>query len=216
MSTTTSETPALSESSSVLYNTYRLLGLTLANSALFSGINMALGSIQLPILVFIIGAYGLMYMVYRNRDKAAGIAYTFAFTGFMGFTLGPLINATLSLDGGSLLLMNSLGSTAVAFLAASAYGLRTRRNLSRLNSIIGIGGIVLLIAMAVGLMTNIPGLQLALSVAFSLYALGCIVLQTNSIVTGGERNYIMATITLYVAIYNLFVSLLSLLGLSRD
>ncbi len=216
MSTTTADSNVISECNRVLYNTYRLLGLTLANSALFAGINMAMGSIQVPIILFFLASYGLMYMVYRNRDKVAGIGYTFAFTGFMGFTLGPILNAALSVDGGSLLIMNALGSTALAFFLASAYGLKTRRDMSRLQAIVGIGGIVLMLAMIVGLLANIPGLQLALSVGFSVFALGCIVVQTNEIVTGGERNYVMATITLYVAIYNLFLSLMTLLGLSRE
>jgi len=107
MSTTTADSNAISECNRVLYNTYRLLGLTLANSALFAGINMAMGSIQVPIILFFLASYGLMYMVYRNRDKLAGIGYTFAFTGFMGFTLGPILNAALSVDGGSLLIMNA-------------------------------------------------------------------------------------------------------------
>ena len=216
MSTTTHESSPVSEANSVLLNTYRLLGMTLANSALFAGINMAMGSLKMPILVFFIGAYALMYMVYRNRNKAAGLAYTFAFTGFMGFSLGPIINAVMSTDGGSLLLINALGSTAIAFFVASAYGQKTRRDLTRFSAMIGISGIVLMLAMIVGLMVNIPGLQLGLSIAFTLFAIGCIIVQTNEIVTGGERNYIMATITLYVAIYNLFVSLLSLLGWGRE
>lgn len=216
MSTTIHETPAISEANRVLLNTYRLLGMTLANSALFAGINMAMGAFQLPILVFFIGAYALMYMVYRNREKVAGLVYTFAFTGFMGFSLGPIINAVMSTDGGSVLLINALGSTAIAFFIASAYGHKTRRDLTRFNAMIGISGIVLMLAMIVGLMVNIPGLQLGLSIAFTLFAIGCIIVQTNEIVTGGERNYIMATITLYVAIYNLFVSLLSLLGWGRE
>ncbi|WP_110709005.1 Bax inhibitor-1/YccA family protein [Salinicola sp. CR57] len=202
----------------VLRNTYMLLAMTLLFSAVTAGAAMAMGVTQLNIFVFFIGAYGLMFLVHKTANSGAGIAAIFAFTGFMGFTLGPIIDLYLSIPNGAQLVMTALGMTAATFLGLSAVALFTRKDFSFLGNFMMAGAIVLVLAMVAALIFNIPGLALAVSAGFVLFSSAAILYQTSEIVNrAGETNYILATVTLYVSIYNLFISLLSILGvMSRD
>ena len=202
----------------VLRNTYGLLAMTLLFSAITAGAAVALGVQQMNILVFFIGAYGLMFLVHKTANSALGLLATFAFTGFMGFTLGPILSAYLTLSNGPELIMTALGMTGLTFLGLSAVALITRKDFSFLANFMMAGAIVLILAMVAALIFNIPSLSLMVSAGFVLFSSAAILYQTSEIVhRAGETNYILATITLYVSIYNLFISLLSLLGVvSQD
>jgi len=206
------------ETSKVLRNTYGLLALTLLFSAVTAGAAMSMGIERMNILVFFIGAYGLMFLVHKTANSALGLLSTFAFTGFMGFTLGPILSAYLSLPNGAQLIMTALGMTGVTFVGLSAVALITRKDFSFLANFLMAGAIVLIIAMLAGIFLQIPALSLMVSAGFVLFASAAILYQTSEMIhRSGETNYILATITLYVSIYNLFVSLLSILGImSQD
>lgn len=202
----------------VLRNTYGLLAMTLLFSAITAAAAVAMGIQQMNILVFFIGAYGLMFLVHKTANSAMGLLATFAFTGFMGFTLGPILSAYLTLNNGPQLIMTALGMTGLTFFGLSAVALITRKDFSFLANFMVAGAIVLVLAMVAALIFNIPTLSLMVSAGFVLFSSAAILYQTSEIVhRAGETNYILATITLYVSIYNLFISLLSLLGVvSQD
>ena len=202
----------------VLRNTYALLAMTLLFSAAAAGAAVAMGVQQMNIFVFFIGAYGLMFLVHKTANSAMGLLATFAFTGFMGFTLGPILSAYLALPNGGALIMNALAMTGITFIGLSAVALVTKKDFSFLGNFMIAGAIVLVLAMVAALIFNIPALSLMVSAGFVLFSSGAILYQTSEIIhRQGETNYILATITLFVSIYNLFVSLLSLLGfMSND
>ncbi|MBE0464993.1 MAG: Bax inhibitor-1/YccA family protein [Halomonadaceae bacterium] len=201
----------------VLRNTYALLAMTLLFSAVMAGASVAMGVQQMNIFVFFIGAYGLMFLVHKTANSAAGLLATFAFTGFMGFTLGPIISAYLTLPNGGALIMNALAMTGITFFGLSAVALTTKKDFSFLGNFLMAGAIVLILAMVAGLIFNIPALSLMVSAGFVLFASAAILYQTSEIIhRAGETNYILATVTLYVSIYNLFVSLLSILGIMSN
>ena len=201
----------------VLRNTYILLGLTLMFSALVAGVAMVTNA-TLPggfagILFLIVGMYGLMFLTMKLRDSMWGLAAIFAFTGFMGYTLGPLLNTYIAnFTNGPQLIMMSLGGTGLTFFGLSAYALVTRKDFNYMHGFILVGCIAAIIAMVANIFLQIPALQLAISGAFVLISSAMILFETSRIINGGERNYIMATISLYVALYNLFISLLHILS----
>ncbi len=160
----------------------------------------------------------LMFLVHKTANSALGLLATFAFTGFMGFTLGPILSAYLTLPNGAQLIMTALGMTGLTFLGLSAVALVTRKDFSFLSNFLLAGAIVLVLAMLASIFLQIPGLSLMVSAGFVLFSAAAILYQTSEIVhRAGETNYILATITLYVSIYNLFISLLSILGImSQD
>ena len=205
------------EVSRVLRNTYGLLALTLA----FSGV-MAFMAQQMRvgypnIFVVLIGFYGLFFLTNKLRDSVWGLVSTFALTGFMGFLLGPILNRYLGMAGGAEVASSAFAMTALVFGGLSAYVLITRKDMSFLGGFITAGFFVLLGAVLASMFFQISGLQLAISAGFVLFSSVCILFQTSAIINGGERNYIMATVSLYVSIYNLFVSLLQIFGImSRD
>jgi modulator of FtsH protease len=201
----------------VLRNTYMLLAMTLLFSAVTAGAAMAMGVGQMNIFVFFIGAYGLMFLVHKTANSAAGLLSAFAFTGFMGFTLGPVLSLYLSIPNGAQLVMTALAMTGATFVGLSAVALLTRKDFSFLGNFLMAGAIVLILAMVVAMIFDIAALALAVSAGFVLFSSAVILYQTSEIVhRAGETNYILATITLYVSIYNLFISLLSLLGIMND
>lgn len=201
----------------VLRNTYMLLAMTLLFSAVTAGAAMAMGVGQMNIFVFFIGAYGLMFLVHKTANSAAGLLAAFAFTGFMGFTLGPVLSLYLSVPNGAQLVMTALAMTGATFVGLSAVALLTRKDFSFLGNFLMAGAIVLILAMVVAMIFDIAALALAVSAGFVLFSSAVILYQTSEIVhRAGETNYILATITLYVSIYNLFISLLSLLGIMND
>jgi modulator of FtsH protease len=195
----------------VLRNTYLLLAMTLAFSAVVAGVTAAL---QLPhpgLILTLIGYFGLFFAVAKFRNSSAGVVLVFALTGFLGYTLGPILNAYLSLQNGSDMVMMALGGTAAIFLSMSMIALTTKRDFSFLRNFLFAGILVAFFAGLTAISFEIPALALAVSTAFVLLMTGLILFQTQSILRGGETNYVMATVTLYVSIYNLFTSLLHII-----
>ena len=199
----------------VLRNTYFLLGLTLAFSAVTATLSTVFALPAPGLLLMLAGFYGLMFLTYRLADSPAGILAAFAFTGFLGYSLGPLLNTLLSAGMGDVIGL-ALGGTALVFFCCSAYVLTTRKDMSFLGGMMMAGFVVLLVAVVANLFLHIPALHLAISVMFVLFSSGAILWETSNIIHGGETNYIRATVSLYVSIYNIFVSLLSILGMSRS
>lgn len=204
------QTASASAVGKVLKNTYLLLAMTLSFSAFTAYLSQGFGPLN-PWL-FLIGAFGLLFLTQKLANSGWGLVSVFAFTGFFGFALGPIVNTYLQTAAGSAIMMQALGGTAIIFLALSGYALVSRKDFSFLSGFLFIGGIVLMLGVLAGLLLNISGLQLALSAGFMLFASAAILFQTSAIIHGGERNYILATISLYLSIYNIFVSLLQLLG----
>ncbi len=210
-------TTVRSESSTVLRNTYGLLALTLAFSGVVAYFSQQMNMPHPGMMLTLVGFYGLFFLTMKLRNSGWGLLTTFALTGFMGYTLGPILNMYMGLPNGGSVISSAFAMTAFVFTGLSAFVLITRKDMSFLSGFITVGFFVLLAAMIAGLIFNISGLQLAISAGFVLFSSAVILFQTSSIINGGERNYIMATITLYVSIYNMFLSLLSILGFaSRD
>lgn len=204
------------EVSKVLRNTYGLLGLTLAFSAFVAYLSMQMEAVRPNIFVVLIGFYGLFFLTAKLRNSGWGLVSTFALTGFMGYTLGPILGMYMGLANGGELIASALGMTALVFFGLSGYVLTTRKDMSFLGGFLTAGFFVLIGAMLLGFFFQIPGLHLAISAGFVLFASAAILYETSAIIHGGERNYIMATIGLYVSIYNLFISLLHLLGIASN
>ena len=154
-------------------------------------------------------------MVEKNKNNASGIAWVFALTGWMGFTLGPIISMYLAAVGSGPIMM-ALGSTALVFFGASAYVLTTRKNLNFMTGFLMTGILVAFVAGIANVFLQIPALAITVSSVFAFLSAGIIMWQTSAIIHGGERNYISATVTLFVMIYNLFVSLLQIFGVMSD
>ncbi len=196
----------------VIRNTYILLSMTLLFSALVAGASMALNLPHPGLILTLVGYFGLLFLTSKFRDSTLGLAFVFALTGFMGYTLGPILNAYLSLPNGGQIVMNALGGTGVIFLGLSGYALTSRKDFSFMGGFLMVGILVAFFAGLGALFFEMPALSLAVSAMFVLLMAGLILYQTSSIIHGGETNYIMATVTLYVSIFNLFTSLLHLLG----
>lgn len=200
------------EVSRVLRNTYGLLALTLAFSGVMAFVAQQMRVGYPNIFVVLIGFYGLFFLTNKLRDSVWGLVSTFALTGFMGFLLGPILNRYLGMAGGAEVVSSAFAMTALVFGGLSAYVLITRKDMSFLGGFITAGFFVLLGAVVASMFFQISGLQLAISAGFVLFSSVCILFQTSAIIQGGERNYIMATVSLYVSIYNLFISLLQIFG----
>lgn len=211
-SAATMDSPVVNEleTSKVLKNTYMLLGATLAFSAFVAYIAMAMNAPAPGLIITLVGFYGLLFGVHKTQNSGMGIVLTFALTGFMGYTLGPIISMFAG-AGAMHLVTNALGLTALVFFGLSGYALVTRKDFSFLSGAITAGFFVLLGVMVLGFFTEIAGLQLAISAGFVLFSSMVILYQTSEIIHGGEKNYVLATVTLFVSIYNLFLSLLQLL-----
>lgn len=197
----------------VLRNTYLLLGLTFLFSAFTAYASYAFHARPLNPIIMIVGIYGLMYLTQSLRNSPLGLVSVFAFTGFLGYTLGPVLNLYIAnFSNGHQLIATALGGTGMIFFALSGYALTTRKDFSFLAGFLFVGTMVALLAMVAGIFFSIPALQLAISALFILISSGLILFQTSEIIHGGETNYISATVSLFVSIYNLFLSLLNLLG----
>ncbi len=200
----------------VLRNTYTLLSMTLLFSALCAGIAVMTNMPPLGMIVTLVGYFGLLFLTTRFRNSGLGLLCVFALTGFMGLTLGPIVSMYLSLPNGEQIIMTAMGGTGVIFLGLSGYALTTRKDFSFIGGFLMVGILVAFLAGIASMFLSMPGLSLAVSAMFVLLMSGLILYQTSQIIHGGETNYIMATVTLYVSIYNLFVSLLQLLGAFGD
>lgn len=204
------------EINNVLKNTYLLLGATVAFSALMAWIAMLMNiSFVNPIIVLVV-YFILLFAVNKTANSSMGIFFTFAFTGWLGFTLGPILNAYTHIPNGTMIIAEALGGTGVLFFALSIYTLTNKTNMSRWLPFMTIG---ILVAFVVSLLNvfffHMAILSTIISAAFLIFSSMLLMWQTERVVNGGETNYILATITIYVALYNIFVSLLSLLGNNR-
>ena len=195
----------------VLKNTYMLLGLTLLFSAVTAGISMAVGLGQGAALILMLVGFGLLFVVNRTADSSKGLLAIFAFTGVMGASIGPMLNFYLAMPNGPALVMQALGGTAVVFFGLSAYALTTRKDFSYMGGFLMVGLLVAVVAMIANIFLAIPALSLTISAAVVMIMSGLILFDTSRIIYGGETNYIRATVSLYLNIYNLFIHLLHLL-----
>lgn len=202
------------EISKVLRNTYALLALTLLFSAITAAASIAIGIGYGMSLIMSLSALGLIWFVLpRTANSVSGIWVVFAFTGLLGASLGPLLNHYLHLQNGSAIIMQAMGGTALIFFGLSGYALVSRKDFSFMTGFLMTGLMVAFIAGIANLFFQIQGLSLAVSSMFLLLSSMVILWQTSNIIHGGERNYILATATLYVSIYNVFSSLLHILGI---
>jgi modulator of FtsH protease len=202
----------VTQANKVLRNTYSLLAMTLAFSAVVAGVSMSLNLPHPGIIITLVGYFGALFFTTKFRDSALGLVGVFTLTGFMGYTLGPILNRYLALPGGGEVVMMAMAGTATIFFALSAYALVKKTNFSFMGSFLMVGVLVAFLAGLGAMFFEMPALSLAVSAMFILLMSGMILYQTSEIVHGGETNYIMATVSLFVSIFNLFTSLLHLLG----
>ena len=196
----------------VIRNTYMLLSLTLAFSALTAGLSVALKLPHPGIIITLVGFFGLLFAVHKLKDSGWGILAVFALTGFMGYTLGPVISRYLGLPNGGEIVMQAMGGTAAIFVGLSAYAVTTKKDFSFMGGFLMAGILLAFLAGLGAIFFQIPALSLTVSAAFVLLMSGLILYETGNIIHGGETNYVLATVTLFVSIFNLFTSLLHLLG----
>ena len=200
----------------VLRNTYLLLGMTLVFSSVIAFVAMSMNAPALPWWGVLAGFYGLLFLTNATANSGAGILSVFALTGFLGYTLGPILNRYLGAGLGDAVAL-ALGATALVFFACSAYVLTTKKDMSFLSGMMMALFVVLLVGVIANIFLHIPALSLALSGLFVIFSSSAILLTTSNIIHNGETNYIRATVDLYVSLYNLFVSFLQIFGvLSND
>ena len=197
----------------VLKNTYMLLSATLIWSAVLASISMAISPPPFISLVTSIGALLLLWFVLpRTANSSAGLGMVFVITGLLGFGLGPTLNYYASIPNGGQIISTAFGGTGLIFVGLSAYALTSKRDFSFMGGFLFIGMMVVLVASLVGIFVQMPALQLAISAAIVLLMSGLILFETSQIINGGETNYLMATVSLYLSVLNLFTALLHLLG----
>lgn len=197
----------------VLRNTYALLSMTLIWAAGVAGVAMMLNLPHPGMLITLAGFFGLLFLTEKTADSAFGLVSVFLFTGFLGYTVGPIINAYMTAfsNGGELVMM-ALGGTGAIFLGLSGYAVTTKKDFSFMGGFLMVGILTAFLAGIGAVIFQMPALSLAVSGMFVLLMSGLILFETSRIIHGGETNYIRATVTLFVSIYNLFLSLLHLLG----
>jgi modulator of FtsH protease len=196
----------------LIKNTYMLLSMTLLFSAAMAGVSIALNLPHPGIIITLVGYLGLLFLTYKLKNSAWGLLSVFGLTGFMGITLGPIISHYLSLPNGGQVVMSAMGATGALFLGLSAYALTTRKDFSFMGGFLFVGVVVAFLAGLGAIFFEMPMLALAVSGMFVLLASGLILYETSQLIHGGETNYIIATVSLYVSIYNLFASLLHIFG----
>ena len=196
----------------VLRNTYALLSMTLLFSAATASVAMMMNLPAFNPILTLVGYFGLLFATAKFRNSGLGILFVFMLTGFMGLTLGPILNFYLATANGSQMVMTALGGTGVIFLAMSGYALTSRKDFSFMGGFLMVGILVAFLGGIAAMIFSMPLMSLAVSGMFVLLMSGLILFETSNIIHGGETNYIMATVTLFVSIFNLFTSLLHLLG----
>ncbi len=196
----------------LIRNTYTLLAMTLLFSAATAGVSMAMNLPAPGLILTMVGYFGLLFLTHKLQNSAWGLVSVFALTGFMGLTLGPVVSYYLSLPNGGQIVMTALGGTGAIFLGLSGYALTTRKDFSFLGGFLMVGILVAFLGSLAAIFFNMPAMSLAISAMFVLLMSGFILYQTSALIHGGETNYILATVSLYVSIYNLFLSLLQLIG----
>lgn len=197
----------------VLRNTYMLLAMTLLFSGAVAGVSMAMNLPHPGIIITLVGYFGLLFLTEKNKNSSLGLVFVFGLTGFMGYTLGPIISAYVgALSNGGEIVMMAMGGTGVIFVGLSAYAITSGKRYSNWGAALTVGILLAFIAAIANIWLQMPALSLTVSSLFVLLMCGLILYQTGEIIHGGETNYISATVTLFVSIYNLFLSLLQLLG----
>ena len=196
----------------VLRNTYALLSMTLLFSAAVAAAAVALRLPGPGLVLTLVGYFGLLFLIHKVQDRGAAIPAVFALTGFMGYTLGPVLSAHLALPGGAQSIALAIGATGTTFLALSGWVLATRRDFSFMGGFLFAGMVIAILAGLAAMFLQIPALGLAVSAMVALLSAGLILFETSRIVHGGETNYVLATVGLFVSLFNLFTSLLSLFG----
>jgi len=213
VNTGTAQSVTSAATQKVLRNTYMLLGMTLAFSALTAGISMAMNLGGGAAMIMSLAALAIVWFVLpRTANTAMGLPVVFLFTGLLGAALGPMLNRYLALPNGSEMVMQALGGTAIIFFSLSAYVLTTKKDFSFMGGMLTVGMVVVIIAMIANMFFQMPAASLAISSVVILIMSGFILYDTSRIIHGGERNYVLATVSLYLNIYNIFVHLLHLLG----
>lgn len=200
----------------VIRNTYLLLSLTLLFSAAVAGLGVAWKLPHPGLIVTLLGYFGLLYATTKLRNSGWGLVSVFALTGFMGYTLGPIVSHYLGMPNGGQTVMTAMSATVAIFVGLSAYALTTRKDFSFMGGFLMVGILTAFLAGLSAIFFQMPALSLAVSAMFVLLMSGLILYETSNIIRGGETNYVMATVTLFVAIFNLFTSLLQLLGFTNS
>ena len=199
----------------VLRNTYLLLSMTLLFSAAMAGVAMAINAPYLGWMPLIV-AFALLFVISKMRNSVWGIVLVFAFTGLLGFSIGPVVNMYMQTAAGTQTVVTALTLTGMIFLSLSGYALVSKKDFSFMGGFLMTGLWVVIGAIVLSLFFQIPGLQLAISAAIIMIMSGLILYDTSQIINGGETNYIMATVSLYLSIYNIFQSVLILIGFSSS
>ncbi len=200
----------------VIRNTYMLLSMTLLFAAATAATSVAMKLPHPGLMVTLIGYFGLLFATTKLRNSGWGLVSVFTLTGFMGYTLGPIVSHYLGLPNGGQTVMMAMGGTAAIFLGLSGYALTTRKDFSFMGGFLMVGILLAFLAGLAAIFFEIPALSLTVSAAFVLLMSGLILFETSNIIHGGETNYVMATVTLFVSIFNLFTSLLQLLGFANS
>jgi len=196
----------------VLRNTYALLSMTLLFSAAVAAAGVAFKLPAPGLVITLVGYFGLLFAVHKLQNSGWALPAVFGLTGFMGYTLGPVLAKTLALPGGAQTIVLALAATGATFLALSAYVLNSKRDFSFMGGFLFAGMVIAVLAGLGAMFFQVPALGLAVSAMVALLSAGLILFETSRIVNGGETNYVLATVGLYVSIFNLFTSLLSLFG----
>jgi len=200
----------------VIRNTYMLLSMTLVFAALIAATSVAMNLPHPGLILTLAGYFGLLFLTAKLSNSGWGLVSVFALTGFMGYTLGPIVSHYLGLPNGGQTVMTAMGGTAAIFLGLSGYALSTRKDFSFMGGFLTVAILVAFVAGLAAIFFEIPALSLTVSAAFVLLMSGLILYETSNIINGGETNYVMATVTLFVSIFNLFTSLLHLLGFANS
>jgi modulator of FtsH protease len=210
------DSAAREQGQKVLRDTYRLLSMTLVTSAITAFAAMAVNAPPLGLLLTLGGYFGLLFLTMKLRNSHWGLVSVFALTGFMGFTLGPILNSYLAMANGAAIVGTSMLATAAAFVGLSAYARSAKAvDMSKFGGFLVAGILVAFVLGLAAVFLEMPALSLAVSALFAALMCGLIMFETQNILRGGETNYILATVSLYVAIFNLFTSLLHLLGFAN-
>ena len=196
----------------VLRNTYALLSMTLLFSAAVAAAGVAFKLPAPGLVITLVGYFGLLFAVHKLQNSGWALPAVFGLTGFMGYTLGPVLAKTLALPGGAQTIVLALAATGATFLALSAYVINSKRDFSFMGGFLFAGMVIAILAGLGAMFFQVPALGLAVSAMVALLSAGLILFETSRIVNGGETNYVLATVGLYVSIFNLFTNLLSLFG----
>jgi modulator of FtsH protease len=206
----TSLTPSTQK---VLRNTYALLSMTLLFSAGVAALSVALKLPGPGLILMLVGSFGLLFAIHKLQNSAMALPAVFALTGFLGYTLGPVLSKTLALPGGASTITMALAATGATFLALSSYVMSTKRDFSFMGGFLFAGMVIALLAGLGAVFLQMPALGLAVSAMVALLSVGLILFELSRIVNGGETNYVLATVGLFLSMFNLFTSLMALFGM---